>query len=207
MNNVLKRNLRDAYDRKAQERESHGKEPWKLAERAHFLSLLRQENKRMLLEIGAATGQDATYFQEHGLEVLCIDLAPENVKMCRRKGLIAEVMDVSDMQFPPASFDAAYAMNSLLHVPKRKLSSVLRSIEGVLRPTGLLYLGVYGGRESEGVWQNDHYEPQRFFSFYTDDQLQDVVTQAFDLHTFKRIELGTGQDLHFQSCILRKREA
>ncbi len=140
------------------------------------------------------------------LELVCIDLAPENIKLCRQKGLTAEVMDVSDMRFAPALFDAAYAMNSLLHVPKHELRDVLWSIHNVLRATGLLYLGVYGGRESEGIWHDDQYEPQRFFSFYTDDQLQEVVTQVFDLHSLKRVELSIGQELHFQSCILRKRE-
>lgn len=205
MNDPLKSDLRDAYERMAHERERHGKEPWKLDERSHFLSMLRHEDKRALLEIGAATGQDGRFFKDHGLELVCIDLAPENIKLCRQKGLTAEVMDVGDMRFAPASFDAAYAMNSLLHVPKHELPDVLWSIHNVLRTTGLLYLGVYGGRESEGVWHDDQYEPQRFFSFYTDDHLQEVVTQVFDMYSFKHVDLGVGQELHFQSCILRKR--
>jgi hypothetical protein len=39
------------------------------------------------------------------------------VARCRDKGLDAQVMDFSQLNFPAQSFDAVHAMNCLLHVP------------------------------------------------------------------------------------------
>lgn len=199
----VNRILREAYDRRVDDRDGRAAPAWETKERDAFLQLLQQEQKHALLELGAATGSDATVFKAHDLDVVCIDLSAEMVRRCQTKGLTAHVMDVADLRFPPASFDAAYAMNCLVHVPRAQLPQVLTGISRVLKPDGVFYLGLYGGREYEGVWDGDYYEPKRFFSHYTDDDLRRVVTEAFYLHSFERIPHGWN-GLHFQSLVLRK---
>jgi SAM-dependent methyltransferase len=134
--------------------------------------------------------------------VTCIDLSPEMVRLCRQKGLNAQVMDVIDLDFSDHSFDAVYALNSLLHVPKNELPTVLQNIRRVLHPNGLFFMGVYGGHDFEGSLENDSYEPKRFFSFHSDEKLKQVVTETFTLLSFKQINSRDGE-LHFQSLILR----
>ena len=205
MNNELRSNLRESYNRKAQDRDRATTQAWKVEERRNFLLLLQQQHTRTLLELGAGTGRDGQFFQDHGLEVTCIDLSPAMVDLCRQKGLTASVMDFGDLHFPASSFEAVYALNCLLHLPKNELPTVLQLIDTVLTPAGLFSMGVYGGYDQEGMWPDDAYEPRRFFAFYSDEQLQQVVTQVFDLLSFKSIPLGGESGaLHFQSLILRK---
>ncbi|CAG0934260.1 demethylmenaquinone methyltransferase / 2-methoxy-6-polyprenyl-1,4-benzoquinol methylase [Thermoflexales bacterium] len=202
----LRNDLREAYDRKALERESYPIADWKIRVRQDFLALLQAEQKRTLLELGAGPGRDARFFQDNGLQVTCVDLSAEMVELCRQKGLAAEVMDCGDLRFAAESFEAVYALNCLLHLPKHELPSVLRSIDVILKPAGVFYLGVYGGVDHEGVWQDDTYEPKRFFSFFVDEQLQQAVTKVFEVLSFQRILLSKeNSNLHFQSLILRKR--
>ncbi|WP_192894538.1 hypothetical protein [Paenibacillus contaminans] len=73
----------------------------------------------------------------------------------------------------------------------------------VLVPNGIMYLGLYGGYDSEGVWEEDWCEPKRFFSFYSDTSIQEIVTSYFKLESFRTISKGEG-NLHFQSILLRK---
>jgi SAM-dependent methyltransferase len=200
------RTLREGYDRKANDRERFTPPAWETRERDAFLRLVRQEEKHLLLELGAATGFDAAAFSTQGLDVVCVDLSPEMVRQCRHRGLVAHVMDVTELRFPPSSFDAVYARNCLVHVPATQLPDALAEIDRVLRPGGLAYIGQYGGREIEGVWEDDHYEPKRFFSHRTDDQLLHAVTSLFALHSFARVPHGW-RGLHFQSMVLRKRSA
>ncbi len=197
------KDLRRSYDGMAEERDKFQISAWKLEERESFLSLLKTEGKQSLLEVGAGTGHFAKFFQDNGLTVICTDLSPEMVQLCRAKGLTAYTTDFMRLDFPERSFDAVFALNCLLHVPKRDLPQVLAAIRALLRPTGLFYLGLYGGHEYEGVWPEDDYEPQRFFSFHTDEQIRQVVTEYFELLAFKQIPL-TGYDFHFQSIILRR---
>src|SRR5689334_3996544 len=143
--------LRESYNRNAADRDHYGIEDWKAEERQHFLEQLQQAGKQDLLEIGAGPGRDSKFFQEHELTVTCTDLSPEMVALCRAKGLNAHVMDFLSLDFPAESFDAVYALNCLLHVPKKDLGSVLQTIQGMLKADGLFYMGVYGNADFEGI--------------------------------------------------------
>jgi len=202
---TLKHNLRAAYDRNAAERNRYNKEPWKVIERQRFLALLHAERKHSLLELGAGPGTDSLFFHQHGLAVTATDLSPEMIKHCHDKGLTAYVMDFSDVALPARSFDAVYALNSLLHLPKRDLPHAFQRIHAILKPNGLFYFGVYGGHDHEGTLPNDSYKPPRFFSFYTDDHIQRRVREVFDIVSFTPISLGE-TTFHVQSFVLRKAE-
>ncbi|HLI70669.1 MAG TPA: class I SAM-dependent methyltransferase [Ktedonobacteraceae bacterium] len=198
--------LRAAYSHKsAQQRDQTRKEDWKIAERQAFLDLLKQEGKQDLLEIGAGTGADSLFFQKNGLHVTCTDLSPAMVELCRAKGLEAHVMDFLSLNFPPASFDAIYAMNCLLHVPTQTLPAVLEKLRSLLRPGGLFFLGVYGGNEQEGIHENDWHKPRRFFAHHTDEFMQQAVAPFFELVSFKVIPLEYAE-WHFQAMVLRRGE-
>ena len=195
-------NLRAAYDRHAGEREHADVERWKQDQREAFFVRLREAGAVYLLELGAGTGKDGLFFKENGLDVTCIDLSPEMVARCREKGLRALVRDVLHLGFGPGSFDAAYALNSLLHVPRRDLPTAFERIRNVLRPGGLFYLGLYGGIASEGVWADDRYEPKRFFCLHTDDGIRAAVEPYFRVLSFDRIQLDRSTGLHFQALVL-----
>jgi SAM-dependent methyltransferase len=97
----------------AEQRDLRKQEAWKLTLRQQFLSLLQQEGKTELLEIGAGTGQDSLFFHNNGLSVVCTDLSADTVYRCRAKGLMAYVMDFLSLDFPAHSFDAVYALNPI----------------------------------------------------------------------------------------------
>jgi SAM-dependent methyltransferase len=202
MPDTVTRILRDAYDRRADDWDRQHSPVWEVEERDAFIDRLHEEHRVSVLELGAATGSDAMILGARGLRVVCIDLSPERIRRCRAKGLTATVMDVAELEFPPGSFDAAYAKNCLVHVPKARLRTVLLGIRRVLKPGGLFYLGVYGGRDFEGIWDGDAYNPKRFFSHSPDDDLRQIVSGVFQLCSFRR--MGEGWNgLHYQSLVLR----
>jgi SAM-dependent methyltransferase len=199
----IRASLVAAYDSAVDQRDQLVKQQWKLAERDAFLARLRAEHCVRLLEVGAGTGQDSVFFAGHGLDVVAADLSPQMVARCRDKGLDARLMDVSELQFEPGSFDAVHAMNCLLHVPNIELPAVLAGIARVLRPGGLFFLGVYGGSAGEGQAGWDDHVPPRFFSFRTDDQLLQYASQSFEIVDFHVVR--TTSEHGFQSLTLRSR--
>ena len=66
MNNPLRDNLRESYDRRAHDRDARVIQAWKVQERESFLALLRQEHKLSLWEIGAGTGKMLCSFKNTG---------------------------------------------------------------------------------------------------------------------------------------------
>ena len=198
----IRESLRASYDAGAQHRDAQAKQPWKLAERAAFASRLALAGLTALLEIGAGTGQDSLFFAGRGLQVVATDAAPAMVARCRDKGLDARLMDFAELDFPDASFDAVHAMNCLLHVPNAELPAVLTEIARVLRPGGLFFLGVYGGREEEGLMREDDHVPLRFFSFRTDEQIADYASRRFEIVDFHVVQFDGPN--RFQSLTLRR---
>ena len=205
MNKQLKTNLIEAYNQQADQRNKSGIEDWKASERAHFQSLLHKEAKQTLLEIGAGHGRGSLFFQDQGLQVTCIDLSPKMIELCQQKSLNAYVMDIIHLDFEKNSFDAVYALNSFLHLPKSELPTALENVRSVLQPAGLFYIGLYGGFDFEGIWEEDSYTPKRFFSLHTDEQLKKTLGGIFDILYFRQIPLGEGVR-SFQSVILRNRK-
>jgi len=195
--------LRSAYDAKADERDNLSIQPWKVAARQSFFERLQQANAKTLLELGPGAGRDSLFFQEEGVDVTCIDLSPELVKRCQQKGLTARVLSFDEIDYAPNSFDAVYALNSLLHVPKADLPAILKNIQSILTDGGHFFMGVWGGPNSERVWKDDSYDPPRFFAFYPDEEIQSILSGYFNILSFERVNVP-GQKLHFQSIIMQK---
>jgi SAM-dependent methyltransferase len=191
--------LRASYDGAVDERDGKSKQRFKLDERAAFLDRLRVAEARSLLEIGAGTGQDSVFFQDAGLDVTAVDLSPEMVRKCRDKGLSAAVRDVKHLDFPEESFDAVFTLNCLLHVPNDDLPEALSAIRAVLRPGGLVFVGLWGGESAEGVFSEDRQEPKRFFSSRSDAELLGYLSRSFELVDFHTVENGGD---HFQAATL-----
>ena len=95
-----------------------------------------------------------------------------------------------------------FALNSFLHLSKEDFPLALKNVSRVLRPDGLFYLGMYGGTDFEGIWEDDFYIPKRFFSFHMDESLKVILSDVFEILYFRNVYLGEDKK-PFQSTILR----
>ncbi len=86
-------------------------------------------------------GIHGKFFQDNGLDVICIDLSFENGRRCREKGITTFMMDFLNLGFDDETFESIFAMNCLLHVPKRDLPRALESLRTKLIIGGLFYWG------------------------------------------------------------------
>ena len=163
----IQKNLIQSYNQNADERDKHEVADWKNDLCWNFLKILKSEGRSGLIDIGAGTGVHGKFFQDKGIKVICIDLSPAHVEKCLEKGLEAYVLNVSDLNKIGKEFDCAFALNSLLHIPIKFLPDALDNISKVLLPDSLFYWGQYGGENKEGIYEDDHQEPKRFFSHLT----------------------------------------
>lgn len=161
-----------------------------------------------IIELGAGTGQVAAYIAAAGFEVLAVDLSPENVAMCRKRGLSAVVADmarVGELDTPDYQppYDAGLAINSLIHIPKDLLGPAMGSIRATLKTGGEFLAVLWGGESSEGVWDDDWTDPPRFFAVYADDELDAWEFPGFEKISFEALEKDHSVDMH--SLVVRLR--
>ena len=195
--------LVNSYEKYAHERASHSPDEFKVQERSEFLKFLEAEERETLLEIGCGPGWDAQFFQSQGLRVLAVDNTPTMVNLTAEKGIAAQVLDCYDLDQINERFDAVYTMNCLLHIPKRDFDQILYLISRRLNDSGLMYLGIWGDQNFEGIWEKDRYEPKRFFSFWKVEALLEILQRSFRLEYYRRLEPHEGRI--FNSLIVRKR--
>ena len=177
--------LRTAYDNDVERRNAMGLTPWRMEIIDAFLATARREDRSRILELGSGTGQIAAHVDEAGFDVTAIDLSPANVAATKARGVTAIEADFGDMPFPDAAFEAAFGVMSLIHVPPDRLDTVYREIRRVLTPGApLLVLMWSSDDQHEGVLEHEWLDPPRYFSFYTDQQMDDMEFPGFTRESF-----------------------
>jgi cyclopropane fatty-acyl-phospholipid synthase-like methyltransferase len=198
--------IKKYYNKEAELRNSKSvKSDWKIKVRENFYNLIKRENKKTLLELGAGAGYDSQFFMNNGLMVTAVDISDEMVKKCREKTIEAYELDFYNLSSLNKKFDCIYAINTLLHVPKADLCHVLNEINSILETNGLFYMGVYGGEDTENEFVNSEVsDAPRLFSFHSERYLKTTLENFFQIINFESFDIGTGTDI-FHSIILRKK--
>lgn len=198
-----KHDLEMAYDADVERRDAMTPPQWRIDTMDTFSRRLDADNEQAVLELGCGTGQLAQYVTTLGFDVTAIDLSPGNVQATRERGVTAEVADFASLPFPDRTFDAAFAVNSLLHVPPLELRGVLIEIARVLRRGATFMIVVWGGATREGTVEDEWLDPPRYFSSYTDDDLLALETPGFNHLAFEVLpSVDEGGDLYPQVLTL-----
>ena len=198
----IKEDLVKTYNKYAQERDDKGTLPLNLNEMRNFIDMLKDEDKQTLLEIGCGTGEEALIFQKEKMDVYATDISPEMISIAQAKGIRSEVLDCYNLNKLHKRFDSVFSMNCLLHIPKKDFPNILKLIKGQIKSGGLFYLGIWGGDDFEGIWEEDRYQPNRFFVFYAQEALLNITQDIFEIEYYRRIRPWGNATFH--SLILRK---
>ncbi len=200
---TYKDNLARAYDADVDRRGAMTPAKWRTDITDAFAADATANGIRSVLELGCGTGQLASRLLERGFDVTAIDLSPANVAATRGRGVDAHVADFASLPFPDDTFEAGFAMNSLLHVPSAELSAVLTEIARVLRSGSPLVVVVWGGTDQQGPIDDEWLDPPRYFRTYTDEGLLALDTPGFGFTSFDAIDVSEGNhDLHSQILTL-----
>ena len=137
------------------------------------------------LDIGSGTGMLAEWLVKHGFAVICLDPAEEMVRRCKAKGLDIEQTTIQEFSCDK-KFGLITAVLSLIHVPKREISTQLKRISEWLNPSGTFVLALIEGN-GEGVGEQNSSYP-RYFSYYTIQEVLDLTQSDFNCIFTKRTD-------------------
>jgi SAM-dependent methyltransferase len=94
-----------------------------------------------VLDVGCGAGRYALYLQEHGREVVGIDVSPLAIEVCRRRGLRdARVMSVEEVDASLGRFDTVVMLGNNLALlgSAARAKRILRRLHRVVVPGGRL---------------------------------------------------------------------
>jgi SAM-dependent methyltransferase len=148
-----------------------------------FAQLLRKQYKQRarVLAISCGAGWEANFLMARGSDLVGIDASAEMLRRARSRvpgGKFLQ-MGVQNLSFPPAeTFDAIWSTRTLIHVPQALVVDLLASWKRVLKPGGILGLGVNIG-ERDG-WETNEARsgPPMFYHYFADGELEEALEAA-----------------------------
>ncbi|MDP3793000.1 MAG: class I SAM-dependent methyltransferase [bacterium] len=179
MNNDLK----STYNRIAEEwHKDHHKDSWWVLGTDKFVSLLKPND--LVLDVGCGGGVKSKYLIKKGLKIVGIDLSEKMIEIAQKEVPDAKFL-VADITKPlefDEKFDGIFAQAVLLHIYKKDIKKVIGNLASLLKPGGYLYVAVKGLRDGQNeeqiIRENDYgYEYERFFSFYTLEDLNSYMKE------------------------------
>lgn len=125
-------------------------------------------DRAQVLDLGCGPGLAARWL-ERRFDVVGVDLSERQIAAARlaapRSTFV--VGDMTRLELPAGSFDAAVALYSLIHIALADIEPTLSGVANWLRPEGLL-LATFGTAEGEGI-QEDWRGVPMFFAGNTPD--------------------------------------
>jgi SAM-dependent methyltransferase len=133
-----------------------------------------------------------------GVDYTGVDVSSSAVRICRDLGLDAVEASATALPFATDAFDAAWSMSTLMHLPGDGFARALAELARVVRPRGVVEIGVWGHTETREWTSPDG----RYFYQRSDEDLCRELQllgrlEAFD--TWGRWEDGG----HYQWARLR----
>jgi len=136
-----------------------------------------------VIDLGCGSGRDLISFLRLGFKPVGLDLSKELAEIAARVSNCPVVIgDLSSLPFASASFDAAWASASLLHLRASELSPALLEVARIVRPLGIFFSSVKAGR---GSFRD---ADGRLFTYYEENEWGGLIEDA----GFAVLSLRTG---------------
>jgi SAM-dependent methyltransferase len=147
---------------------------WRTAEFAYAWRQLSLPRGARVLDVGSPKDLALIFARHRGCQVTAIDILPEAITLSRRyaaaqqldgfgPGLVrSEVQDGRDLPYPDDTFDAAFSISVLEHVPDHGDTLAIQELVRVVKPDGLVVVTTpFDDRYRETFVQHDVYEREQ----------------------------------------------
>lgn len=138
----------------------------------------RLDDGARVLELGCGSGSPETRRLAQRFAVTGVDISPRQVERARAAipGASFTVADLTELELPPASYDAVVSFYVFNHVPRDLLAPLLGRIRDWLVPGGWL-LSAFGVSDLES-WTGNWLGAPTFFSSFPAEVNSRLVREA-----------------------------
>jgi len=130
--------------------------------------LFKKKDVKRVLDLGCGSGRHVIYLTKHGFDVYGIDIAPRGIKIAKewlKKEKLRANLKVGNVykKLPHKKnfFDAIISTQALHHNKIEKIRKLIREIERILKPNGLIFITVRMALRAKG-WRKNKIVIHRF---------------------------------------------
>jgi ubiquinone/menaquinone biosynthesis C-methylase UbiE len=206
MKKATKEMLIETYDKTVKEYTNHEfNNPAMEKHYKKFLSLISKNAK--VLDVGCGPGQAAKRFVDKSHEVIGIDLSKKMIDFAKRKVKNAEfmVMDIENITLTE-KFDAIWAAFVLVHIPREKHLAILEKFSKLLKPKGILYLGLLEGEGEKVMPEPYNRKYDQYFVWVSEEEVRNNLKLAgFNILEYSTEKFDEEGDIFVLSSTFAKR--
>jgi SAM-dependent methyltransferase len=135
-------------------------------------------DRAAVLDLGCGAGQDSRYLSSLGYRVIGLDRTMPLLKFAKRRtpSVPLVLADMRVIPFRAGCVDGIWAAASLIHLPKRHVTGVLRALREITKPQGLLGATFTYGSNSRV--KRTGWMPGRYFARWNKDELAKALRRA-----------------------------
>jgi SAM-dependent methyltransferase len=141
-----------------------------------FVSMLPA--KAYVLDAGCGAGVPVAKILSEHFYVTGVDFSEKQIELARKNvpGARFLCQDMTDLDFPPHSFDGICSFYSIIHIPRKEHGVLLENFYRILKPGGyaLLCLGV---EELEVDFEEDFHGQRMYWSHFDADTYKKMVKE------------------------------
>lgn len=141
------------------------------------MSLIPKNSK--ILDAGCGPGQAAKRFAEKGHDATGIDLSRKMIEFAKQKAPNAKflVMDLEELEIKE-KFDGIWAAFVLVHIPREKHQKIINGFYTLLKPGGILYLGMIQGKGERLMEEPYNRNYKQWFVFVSKEEIEALLKKA-----------------------------
>jgi len=170
------------YDRNIQTYSQNNQNPAEFID--EFLALFHEGTGR-ILDLGCGPGVNSGYMHSKNFDVLGIDVSKKMIAQASRNypNLEFRLVDMTELSFPPDSFEGILASYSIIHLPKEKIPSLFAKLATMLKGGGFLYVSVQSGKSLEGFYSHPLIPNEPLFlNIFSKEEMREILSKCgFDI--------------------------
>ncbi len=141
-----------------------------------FVSMVKGDN---ILDLGCAVGSFTKYVADKGKCVDGIDYSKNMIEIAKENARNANfyVMDMLDLNLSK-KYDGVMAINSTIHVEKRRMQELFDSIHDILAEDGIFFIILQEGEGEKMVLEPFDESLEEFVSYYKLEEIEELFAKC-----------------------------
>ena len=185
------------YDQLAREYDDETIDFWNRFPHDFIDDFASQVEEGIVLDVGSGPGRDALLLKDKGLDLTCLDASESMIQLSTERGLNSIQGDFMQLPFPDAYFDGVWSYTALLHIQKADVGKAIAEIARVLKPGGVLGLGLIEG-EGESYRESSGVDQPRWFAYYQEAEVMELLgAHGFEAALHSAFQPKSKRYLHF----------